>query len=98
MTSKFQEMIDEMTASLPEEITTLDQIKALPWGGNAAWDVPIMMHIDRTFTANETLPRSLRMEGAALAGHLMTGEDCSFKDEEEFDVYLRDLREGADRD
>ena len=67
-------LIQEMKSKLPAEIVTLDQIRALPWGGNAAWDVPIIMHLDRVFTTNEKIDRETRKRGYVLAAYLMTGE------------------------
>jgi hypothetical protein len=89
----FRDARDKMTAALPAEITTLDQIRALPWMGNAAWDVPISLHVSKVFTVNEALPRELRKEGAALAGYLMTGEDCAFATDEDFDEHVQQCLE-----
>ncbi len=91
MANDFLDAVRKMVTALPAEITTLDQIRALPWGGNAAWDVPIMLHVERVFILNDTLDYNLRKEGAALAGYLMTGVDCTFKSDAEFDEYLATL-------
>lgn len=70
----YYDEIQKMVASLPEKIETLKDIRNLPWGGNAAWDCPIILHFDRVFLLNESLPRDLRKKGYILASFLMTGE------------------------
>ncbi len=77
-------------AALPavRVVADLDQ---LPWGGNAWWDLPIMRHVNLT-VVDEKLPRELRKQIAARAGFLMTGEDCGFGSEAEFDEYLAEVK------
>lgn len=71
-------------------VTDLASLDALPWGGNAWWDLPIMEHALRA-VKDESRTREDRKAIAARAGYLMTGEDCTFATEAEFDRYLSNL-------
>lgn len=86
-----QDAIEKMLAALPMKITVLEQIEALPWGGNAAWDVPIMLHLDRVVFLNKSLPEEFRRKAHSLACFLMTGEGSrgELLSEASFREYIR---------
>ena len=75
-------------------VRTVADLDALPWGGNAGWDLPIAAHVDRVVW-DGSLPVQLRREICERAGYLMTGEDCTFASETEFLDYLREYDESA---
>ena len=78
-------------AKLPP-IASVEQIRQLPWHGNAAGDCPLMAKIEREFVFNDQFPRVVRQEAAEVAGELMTGEDCRFTADYTFEDYERDCR------
>lgn len=79
---------DKNPTGLPE-ITDVAQIDKLPWGGNAWWDIPISLHVDK-FVRNEAYSVEIRRAACERAGFLMTGEDCTFESLDQFREYLRD--------
>lgn len=54
-------------------IETIEDLDKLPWGGNAWWDLPIMVHVNKQIVADEMKPMALRIAVCARAGYLMTG-------------------------
>lgn len=90
-TSPFRDALQKMIAALPAKITTIEQIEALPWAGNAAWDVPIMAHLDRAVFLNKSLPEEFRRKALSLASFLMTGEGSQrgLMSEAKFREYVR---------
>ena len=79
---------DRNPTALPP-IKRWNDVKKLPWGGNAWWDLPIMEHVHR-FAFDKSFSKSERRKAVEVAGNLMTGEDCRFTKDYTFDKYLRD--------
>lgn len=78
-------------AALPL-VRSVADVEALPWGGNAWWDLPIMGHVDHALL-DDTIPRDVRRAMCERAGFLMTGENCDFESDDDFEEHLVELRE-----
>lgn len=70
-------------------VTNAEQVRTLPWGGNAWWDVPIMLHVEK-FARDPAFPRDEREKAMVLAGYLMTGENCEFTADYTFDDWMNE--------
>lgn len=81
---------DKNPTELPP-VRTVEDLGLLPWGGNAWWDLPIMNHVNKT-VLDETLPREVRKAISELSGYLMTGEDCTYETDADFDFDLEEMR------
>lgn len=70
MASEYYAQIQKMVKALPTGITTQRQIEQLPWGGNAAWDCPIILHLEKDL---KPLPARQRKKLMDLAFYLQMG-------------------------